>query len=206
MATSFTLDLTASPWGAPIVDAGFTRISARRYLRVTDGDVAQRIELRPNRHGGEFTCDLTIHPLWARNGVNFDVLEPCIWIKTVCEHFGGSAQRGTNAPTWGFNNWLIPSANTDCVGSTTPQMPAASFNHQPHSPTRGTTNSTLTSNLAIVCFALGALLTHNVSLTANPNGSPNTNPFRNGSLTATRPESRHCTTTGLQLAVHKLKL
>ena len=94
MATSFTLDLTASPWGAPIVDAGFARISTRRYLRVTDGDVAQRIELRPNRHGGEFTCDLTIHPLWARNGVNLDLLEPGIWIKTVCEHFGGSA------PTW----------------------------------------------------------------------------------------------------------
>ncbi|EMI57542.1 hypothetical protein RSSM_01019 [Rhodopirellula sallentina SM41] len=76
------------------MNAGFTRISARRYLRVTAGDVAQRIELRPNRHGGEFTCDLTIHPLWARNGVNFDVLEPGIWIKTVCEHFAGST------PTW----------------------------------------------------------------------------------------------------------
>ena len=82
----------------------------------------------------------------------------------------------------------------------------ASFNHQPHSLTRGTTNSTLTSNLATVCFALGALLTHNVSLTANQNGSPNTNPFRNGSLTVTRLELRRCTTTGSQLAAHKLKL
>ena len=57
------LDLTAAPWGTPIVDAGFVRISARRYLRITTGYVVQRIEVRPNRHGGEITCDLTIREI-----------------------------------------------------------------------------------------------------------------------------------------------
>ena len=91
MATNFKLDLTAPPWGEPLVDAGFARLSARRYLRVTSGDVLQRIELRPNRHGGEFTCDLAIHPLWAREGLPLQVLEPSVWIRTLREHFGESA-------------------------------------------------------------------------------------------------------------------
>lgn len=94
MQTVFKLDLTAPPWGTPIVDAGFVRLSARRYARATAGDVVQRIEVRPNRHGGEITCDLTIHPLWARNGLNLEVLEPSTWIKTICAHFSAAA------PVW----------------------------------------------------------------------------------------------------------
>jgi hypothetical protein len=85
------IDLTATGFGTSLVDAGFARVSARRYLRVTNGDVVQRIELRPNRHGGEITCDLTIHPLWAREHLSLDVLEPGVWIRTLCERMGKPA-------------------------------------------------------------------------------------------------------------------
>jgi hypothetical protein len=61
-------------------------------------DIAQRIELRPNRHGGEVTCDLTIHPLFAREHLALDILEPGIWIRTLCSRFGQSA------PTWYVRN------------------------------------------------------------------------------------------------------
>lgn len=88
------IDLTAPEWGNQISNAGFSRVSARRYLRVTDGDVAQRIELRPNRHGGELTCDLTIHPLWAREYVSLSVLEPGVWINHLCDRCS------LQAPIW----------------------------------------------------------------------------------------------------------
>ncbi len=70
------IDLTATERGSELVLAGFQRVTDRQYLRVTDADVAQRIELRPNRHGGEITCDLTIHPLWAREHLTLQILEP----------------------------------------------------------------------------------------------------------------------------------
>ena len=57
-----SINLTALEWGTEFVEAGFVRVNARRYLRVTSGDVVQRVELRPNSHGGQLTCDLTIHP------------------------------------------------------------------------------------------------------------------------------------------------
>lgn len=88
------MDLTAQPKGKAIRDAGFATVSSRRYVRVTPGDVLQRIELRPNSRGGELTCDLTIHPLWARDNVSLDVLEPGIWIGTLC------SRAGIDAPRW----------------------------------------------------------------------------------------------------------
>lgn len=89
-----TIDLTATESGKVLLRAGFQRISARRYLRVTDAAVAQRIELRPNRHGGELTCDLTIHPLWARETLTLQVLEPAIWIGAL------SARSGMPSISW----------------------------------------------------------------------------------------------------------
>lgn len=88
------IDLVSTDFGTRLKDAGFVRVNSRRYLRVTRGDIAQRIELRPNRHGGELTCDLTIHPLFAHERVHLDVLEPGIWIRTLCTFYGESA------PTW----------------------------------------------------------------------------------------------------------
>jgi hypothetical protein len=88
------INLMAREFGTSLTAAGFTRITARRYLRVTPGDIAQRIELRPNCHGGEVTCDLTIHPLFAREHLSLDVLEPGIWIRTLCSRFGQTT------PTW----------------------------------------------------------------------------------------------------------
>ncbi len=88
------INLMAREFGTCLSDAGFYRITARRYLRVTRGDIVQRIELRPDRHGGEVTCDLTIHPLFAREHLALDILEPGIWIRTLCSRFGQSA------PTW----------------------------------------------------------------------------------------------------------
>ncbi len=88
------INLMAREFGTCLSDAGFNRITARRYLRVTPGDIVQRIELRPNRHGREITCDLTIHPLFAREHLSLDILEPGIWIRTLCSRFGQLA------PTW----------------------------------------------------------------------------------------------------------
>lgn len=88
------INLTSNSFGTRLADAGFVRITARRYLRVTLGDIAQRIELRPNRQGGELTCDLTIHPLFAREHLSLEVLEPGIWIQTLCSRFGFAC------PTW----------------------------------------------------------------------------------------------------------
>ena len=88
------IDLASTDFGNRLIDAGFARITARRYLRVTLGDIAQRIELRPNRHGGEITCDLTIHPLFAHQHLSLDVLEPGIWIQSLCTYYGRTA------PTW----------------------------------------------------------------------------------------------------------
>ena len=83
-----SINLTALEWGTEFVEAGFVRVNARRYLRVTSGDVVQRVELRPNSHGGQLTCDLTIHPLWAREHLTLDVLEPGVWIGHLCERYG----------------------------------------------------------------------------------------------------------------------
>lgn len=68
---------------------GFRPTTARCLVRVTDQDVLQRIELRPNRHGGgEVACDLTIHPLWARDRLRLGVLEPGISLFRLCIHLG----------------------------------------------------------------------------------------------------------------------
>jgi hypothetical protein len=88
------INLLASDFGTCLTGAGFARITARRYLRVTLGGIVQRIELRPNRHGGEITCDLTIHPLFAREHLSLDILEPGISIQTLCSRIGASA------PSW----------------------------------------------------------------------------------------------------------
>lgn len=84
------IDLTSSKFGTKLTDSGFYKINARRYIRLTEGNVVQRIEMRPNSRGGEITCDLTIHPLWAREKLNLQVLEPGISLRSLIEFYNGS--------------------------------------------------------------------------------------------------------------------
>jgi len=128
------MDLTAQPNGEVIRDAGFARISSRRYVRVTAGDVLQRIELRPNSRGGELTCDLTIHPLWARDNVSLAVLEPGIWIGSLCRRTGIDAPRWYERSEEGYSQlcaairdagigWLEDTATADGIVRSSESFP-----------------------------------------------------------------------------------